>query len=121
MKKIFNFIKASLLVMWELIKSFFITPKGFISLLIAFLITVGWALVFVFIGIIYQIPWFLTVGSSVIIFWAFFPASPMWGTIIILAYIIQRFILKDKKIMTWQEIKKIFKKSIDKNFQSGIM
>ena len=44
------------------------TPKGLLALFLAFLIYYGWALTFIVYGTITKNPWFISIGTTVVIF-----------------------------------------------------
>ena len=106
-KRILNYILGFFKALWEIIKKFN-TFKGRISLILSIMIVVGWAVAFVVIGFIFKNTWYFGVGSSVILFW-YAPMTPMWGLIIVLALIIQKIVLFDKKAPTWNEIREEFR------------
>jgi hypothetical protein len=103
MKKLLTWLIKPFKFIWGIVKRFG-TPKGLISLFIAFMIVVGWALIGLVSG---NTQWAIT-GTVVITFWTFFPVSPMWGTIILLTLIFQKYILRDPKALTWADIKAEF-------------
>lgn len=82
--------------------------KGLISLFISFMIYVGWAIALLIVGIIIGDAWLISVGTGTILFWAG-PFTPMWMLIIGTAIFIQRFILRDKKVLSKKEIFSAFK------------
>ena len=86
----------------RLIKSFKST-KGIISLIISFVIFVGWALIFLLIGILTNNPWYIGIGTTVVVFWAA-PLTPMWVLIIGFALFLQRVVFGEKAIKTKEEI-----------------
>lgn len=108
-KRILNYILGFFKALWEIIKKFN-TFKGRISLILSIMIVVGWAVAFVVIGFISKDARMIGIGSAVIGFWATpGPQSPMWGLIIVLALIIQKIVLFDKKAPTWNEIREEFR------------
>ena len=101
-------------ILKEVIKSFN-TVKGIISFVISFTIVVGWAGAFIVIGFISKDAKMVGAGSAVIGFWATpGPQSPMWGLIIVLTMLIQRFILRDKKALKWKDISLLIKRMNEK-------
>lgn len=109
MKRILNYFLGFFKALWGTIKRFN-TIKGRISLVTSIMIIVGWAVVLVVFGFISKDARMIGVGSAVIAFWATpGPQSPMWGLIILLALIIQKFILFDRKAPTWRKIKEEFR------------
>jgi len=79
------------------------TPKGLLALFLAFLIYYGWALTFIVYGTITKNPWFISIGTTVVIFWMA-PATPFWGLTIITTLFIQRVILRDQKTQSFRKI-----------------
>lgn len=106
-----NLIVSPFKFIWSVIKRFG-TPRGLIALFIAFMIVVGWALV----GLISGNAWYVATSITVIAFWAA-PISPMWGLIIVITLIIQKYILRDSKSISWGTIKYEFQENVVKSFR----
>ena len=104
MKKLLIWLIKPFKFIWSVVKRFG-TPKGLIALFIAFMLVVGWAL----IGLISGNAWYVATSITAIAFWAA-PISPMWGLIIVITLIIQKYILRDNKALTWVDIKVEFVK-----------
>lgn len=68
--------------------------RGLISLLIAYMLYHGWAVLFLLFGILSSHAWFIGLGTAVILFW-FGPGTPLIPLILITAMFIQRYILLD--------------------------
>lgn len=111
--KLINYFIAGLKTIWSLIKRFFTSAKGIIALVISFTIFEGWALVFIGIGTLTNNWWLVGVGSAVTAFWA--TPAPMWDLIIILALVIQRYVLRDKNAPNMKFIKDEFIKNLNKD------
>lgn len=96
-KKIWQSIKRFFIFIWNTFKGMK-TVKGIISLLISFFIFYGWAIIFIWIGIVSENHWFTSIGTAVVIFWAG-PFTPFIGIWIGTAFLIQKYILRDRTIL----------------------
>lgn len=114
MKKLLNKIGIFFKWLWRFIVDFFKSlwriivslksPKGLIALAISLMIYYGWAVALVVIGSIFPSHrWMIGVGTGVMLFWAG-PFTPFWPITLITTIFIQRYILRDKKAQTFQEI-----------------
>lgn len=80
------------------------TPKGIIALAISLTIYYGWAVALVVLGSIFPSHrWMIGVGTGVMLFWAG-PFTPFWPITLVTTIFIQRYILRDKKAQSFQEI-----------------
>ncbi|MCU0105730.1 hypothetical protein N7603_08710 [Acholeplasma vituli] len=79
------------------------TPKGLLALFIAFLIYYGWAIAFIVYGTIVKNPWFISIGTSVVIFWMA-PMTPFFAITIFTTLFIQRVILRDQNTQSFRKI-----------------
>lgn len=79
------------------------TPKGLVALFLALLIYYGWAITFIVYGTITKNPWFISIGTSVVVFWMA-PLTPFWALTIFTTLFIQRVILRDKKTQSFRKI-----------------
>lgn len=71
------------------------TWRGLLSLFLSFMIFAGWAYVFIGIGMIFNSPYLVAVGTAVALFWIG-PFTPLIPIVIIVAFLIQRHILRDR-------------------------
>ena len=108
--KFVRFWKYFFIMIWEVIKSMK-TLRGLISLFISYMIFHGWAVLFLWIGLISNNIWFTAVGTTVVLFW-FGPGTPFFPLTLITALLIQRYILLDQTNKI--EIKKKWKELNDK-------
>ncbi len=79
------------------------TPKGLLALFLAFLIYYGWAIAFIVYGTLIKNPWFISIGTSVVVFWMA-PLTPFFALTIFTTLFIQRVILRDKKTQSFRKI-----------------
>ncbi len=79
------------------------TPKGLLALFLALLIYYGWAIAFIVYGTILKNPWFISIGTSVVVFWMA-PLTPFWALTIFTTLFIQRVVLRDKKTQSFRKI-----------------
>jgi pheromone shutdown protein TraB len=79
------------------------TPKGLLALFLALLLYYGWAIAFIVYGTILKDPWFISIGTSVVVFWMA-PLTPFWALTIFTTLFIQRVILRDKKTQSFRKI-----------------
>lgn len=79
------------------------TPKGLLALFLALVIYYGWAITFIVYGTITKNPWFISIGTSVVVFWMA-PLTPFWALTIFTTLFIQRVILRDKKTQSFRKI-----------------
>ena len=79
------------------------TPKGLLSLFIAFLIYYGWAIAFIVYGTIIKYPWFISIGTTVVVFWMA-PMTPFFAITIFTTLFIQRVILRDQNTQSFRKI-----------------
>lgn len=98
--------KNTFILIVNILKSMW-TIRGIIAFLMSVLIWVGWAVVFVILGLIYNAPKLYTIGMGVIVFYS--GPFPMWVFITACAWLIQRFILFDVDAMSWKEFKALIK------------
>ena len=64
------------------------TPKGLLALFLAFLIYYGWAIAFIVYGTWIKNPWFISIGTSVVVFWMA-PLTPFFALTIFTTLFIQ--------------------------------
>ncbi len=81
-------------LIWETIKTMK-TWRGVLSLFISFMIFAGWAYVFIGVGIIVKNPSLVAIGSAVALFWIG-PFTPLIPIVLIVAFLIQRYIFRDR-------------------------
>lgn len=112
-RKILNYFIGFFKSIWQLIKRFFTSWKGIVSLIISFILYVGWALAFIIIGFISKNAWYYSTGMAVVAFWAG-PFTPMWLLIVVSAMLFQRYIFFDKKAMSIKEIISYYKSELEK-------
>lgn len=79
------------------------TPKGLLALFLALLIYYGWAVGFIVYGTMIKNPWYVSIGTSVMVFWMA-PLTPFWALTIVTTLFIQRVILRDKKTQSFRKI-----------------
>lgn len=79
------------------------TPKGLLALFLALLLYYGWAIAFIVYGTILKDPWFISIGTSVVVFWMA-PLTPFWALTIFTTLFIQRVILRDQKTQSFRKI-----------------
>lgn len=79
------------------------TPKGLLALILALLLYYGWAIAFIVYGTILKDPWFISIGTSVVVFWMA-PLTPFWALTIFTTLFIQRVILRDQKTQSFRKI-----------------
>lgn len=89
-------VKKFLRLLWEFIKSFN-TPKGYISLVLAWLLMYGWVVAFFIIGTVEDNAYFLGIATTVAVFWAG-PFTPFLPILVGLTRFIQKIILRDKAV-----------------------
>jgi pheromone shutdown protein TraB len=70
---------------------------------LAFLIYYGWAIAFIVYGTLIKNPWFISIGTSVVVFWMA-PLTPFFALTIFTTLFIQRVILRDKKTQSFRKI-----------------
>lgn len=83
------------------------TPKGLLALAIALLLYYGWAIAFIVYGTIVKNPWFISIGTSVMVFWMA-PLTPFWALTIFTTLFIQRVILRDQKTQSFRKIYQMY-------------
>lgn len=83
------------------------TPKGLLALFLALLIYYGWAIAFIVYGSIVKNPWFISIGTSVMVFWMA-PLTPFWALTIFTTLFIQRVILRDQKTQSFRKIYQMY-------------
>lgn len=101
-KKLMHVTLAFIKAMFRLITGLR-TPKGLIALFISFTIFYGWALAFIIYGTIIANPWFISIGTGVVIFWIA-PGTPFFPIVIIATLFIQRVVLRDKKTQSFRKV-----------------
>lgn len=79
------------------------TPKGLLALFLALLLYYGWPIAFIVYGTILKDPWFISIGTSVVVFWMA-PLTPFWALTIFTTLFIQRVILRDQKTQSFRKI-----------------
>ena len=105
-KWLWGIFKNTFILVGNILKSMW-TFRGVIALLISFSIWVGWAIVFVIIGIIHKVPKLYITGTGVMTFYS--GPFPMWVFITGTGWVVQKFILFDPEAMTWGEFKLLVK------------
>lgn len=93
-RKFFNFWKNLFILIWETIKTMK-TVRGLIALFLSFMIFVGWAYVLIVLGMIMHRTALTAIGTVVALFWAG-PFTPLIPITLLVAFLIQRYILRDK-------------------------
>lgn len=83
------------------------TPKGLLSLFISFVIFYGWALAFIVYGTLTKNPWFISIGTSVVVFWMA-PFTPFFAITIFTTLFIQRVILRDQNTQSFRKIYRMY-------------
>ena len=99
MKAVKKFFKT----LWEFIKSFN-TPKGYIALIISWLLLYGWVVALFVIGTVTKEGYLIGLSTTVALFWAG-PFTPFLLTLVALTKFIQKVILRDKRIPKHKERK----------------
>ncbi len=89
--------------------------RGFIALLISYMIYHGWAVILVIVGSLASQPYIIALGMAVILFW-FGPGTPVIPLIIITALFIRRYLLfeKSEKLNLRQKWKELNEKKSKK-------
>ena len=83
------------------------TPKGLLALFISFAIFYGWALAFIVYGTWTKNPWFISIGTSVVVFWMA-PFTPFFAIVIFTTLFIQRVILRDQNTQSFRKIYQMY-------------
>lgn len=103
MKWVWRFFADFMKSLWRVLVGLK-TPKGIIALAISLTIYYGWAVALVVLGSIFPSHrWMIGVGTGVMLFWAG-PFTPFWPITLVTTIFIQRYILRDKKAQSFQEI-----------------
>jgi hypothetical protein len=93
-KKIIRFFVNLFKLIWETIKTMK-TWRGVVSLFISLMIFAGWAYVLIVVGTIIRNPSMVAIGTAVALFWAG-PFTPLIPIVLIVAFLIQRYIFRDR-------------------------
>lgn len=93
-KRLIRFFINLFKLIWETVKTMK-TRRGILALFLSLMIFAGWAYIFIGIGIIFNIPSLVAIGSAVALFWLG-PFTPLIPIVILVAFFIQRYLFRDR-------------------------
>ena len=93
-KRLIRFFINLFKLLWETVKTMK-TRRGILALFLSLMIFAGWAYIFIGIGIIFNIPSLVAIGSAVALFWLG-PFTPLIPIVILVAFFIQRYLFRDR-------------------------
>lgn len=93
-KRLIQFFINLFKLIWETIKTMK-TARGILALFLSFMLFAGWAYVFMLIGFLTKNYSISGIGSAVVLFWLG-PFTPLIPIVILVAFLIQRYILRDR-------------------------
>ena len=93
-RRIIRFFINLFILIWRTILTMK-TVRGILALFLSFMLFVGWAYVFIIIGIILLSPALTAIGTTVALFW-FGPFTPLIPITVLTAFFIQRYIFRDR-------------------------